>query len=215
MQLQFLYKICSKFSKLVLFLTIKSYLHILKSYFNVISYEDHSAITQASYYIVTGILKKWQLIFYGTSTNPIRIRTRQFNPVHQSAYLPSHFVHYPFTVDDDPLQLSGYPGNRDFFSPSTFQSYQGPYSGAASNLQASVATLDGSSAPILSNHLPGDVSSASAFDSPSAPSSVQADGSLDTTRRILHDCDPQCDAQGCYGKGPTQCVACKNYRLDK
>ena len=198
-----------------MFLTIKSYLHILKSYFNVISYEDHSAITQASYYIVTGILKKWQLIFYGTSTNPIRIRTRQFNPVHQSAYLPSHFVHYPFTVDDDPLQLSGYPGNRDFFSPSTFQSYQGPYSGAASNLQASVATLDGSSAPILSNHLPGDVSSASAFDSPSAPSSVQADGSLDTTRRILHDCDPQCDAQGCYGKGPTQCVACKNYRLDK
>ncbi|XP_071645509.1 furin-like protease 2 isoform X1 [Temnothorax longispinosus] len=161
-----------------------------------------------------GILKKWQLIFYGTSTNPIRIRTRQFNPVHSPHYLSSHSVRYPFSVDDDPLQLSGYPGNRDFFSPSTFQSYQGPYSGAASNLQASVATLDGSSAPILSNHLPGDVSSASAFDSPSAASSVQADGSLDTTRRILHDCDPQCDAQGCYGKGPTQCVGCKNYRLD-
>ncbi|KZC04039.1 Furin-like protease 2 [Dufourea novaeangliae] len=64
-----------------------------------------------------GILKKWQLIFYGTATNPIRIRTRQFNP-----------------------------------------GYQGP--------------------------------------------------------KILHDCDPQCDPQGCYGKGPTQCIACKNYRLD-
>lgn len=160
---------------------------------------------------VTGILKKWQLIFYGTSTNPIRIRTRQFNPVH-SAYRPSHSLHYPFTVDDDPL--SGYPGNSDFFSSSTFQSYQGSYTGAASNLQASVATLDGSSAPLLTNHLPGDVSSASAFDSPSVASSAQ-DGSLDTTRRILHDCDPQCDVQGCYGKGPTQCVACKNYRLDK
>lgn len=164
--------------------------------------------------LVAGILKKWQLIFYGTSTNPIRLRTRQFNPVH-SAYLSSHSVHYPFTVDDDPLQLSGYPGNSDFFSSSTFQNYQGPYAGAASNLQASVATLDGSSAPILTNHLPGDVSSAAAFDSPSAASSAQVDGSLDTTRRILHDCDPQCDAQGCYGKGPTQCVACKNYRLDK
>ncbi|RLU19494.1 hypothetical protein DMN91_008051 [Ooceraea biroi] len=159
-----------------------------------------------------GILKKWQLIFYGTSTNPIRIRTRQFNPVH-SAYISSHSVRYPFTVDD-PLQLSGYPGNSDFFSASTFQSYQGPYAGAASNIQASVATLDGSSASLLTNRLPGDVSSASAFDSPSMASSAQADGTLDTARRILHDCDPQCDAQGCYGKGPTQCVACKNYRLD-
>lgn len=156
---------------------------------------------------VSGILKKWQLIFYGTATNPIRIRTRQFNPVH-SAYSSAH---YPFTIDDDPLQLA-YPGNPDFFSTSTFQDYQGPYLGAGSNVQASVATLDGSSAPILTNRLPGDVSSASAFDSPSA---AQVDGSLDTSRRILHDCDPQCDLQGCYGKGPTQCVACKNYRLDK
>ncbi|XP_014467641.1 PREDICTED: furin-like protease 2 isoform X2 [Dinoponera quadriceps] len=120
-----------------------------------------------------GILKKWQLIFYGTATNPIRLRNRHFNP-----------------------------------------SYQGPYTGAASNVQASVATLDGSSAPLLTNRLPGDVSSAAAYDSPLAASSSQADGSLDTTRRILHDCDPQCDSQGCYGKGPTQCVACKNYRLD-
>ncbi|XP_020283129.1 furin-like protease 2 isoform X1 [Pseudomyrmex gracilis] len=156
-----------------------------------------------------GILKKWQLIFYGTSTNPIRIRTRQFNPVHVP-YLPSYSVQYPSTVDDR-LQLSGYPGNSDFFSSSTFQNYQGQFAAAASNIQASVATLDGSSAPLLTNRLPGDVPS-SAFDSPSMAS--QADGTLDTTRRILHDCDPQCDAQGCYGKGPTQCVACKNYRLD-
>lgn len=34
-------------------------------------------------------------------------------------------------------------------------------------------------------------------------------------RRVLHSCDPECDPQGCYGKGPTQCVACKHYRLDK
>lgn len=32
---------------------------------------------------------------------------------------------------------------------------------------------------------------------------------------ILHaNCDPECDSQGCYGKGPTQCVSCKHYRLD-
>ncbi|XP_012281896.1 furin-like protease 2 [Orussus abietinus] len=107
-----------------------------------------------------GILKKWQLIFYGTATNPIRIRMQQYN-----------------------------------------QGYQGPYSGAASDVQASVATLDGSSAPLLTNQLPGDTANVLA-------------GSLDPTKRILHDCDPQCDPQGCYGKGPTQCIACKTYRLD-
>ncbi|XP_033231362.1 furin-like protease 2 isoform X2 [Belonocnema kinseyi] len=107
-----------------------------------------------------GILKKWQLIFYGTATNPIRIRTRQYNP-----------------------------------------GYQAPYVGAASNLEASVATLDGSSGSLLTNRLPGDLS--------------PLDGSYDPTKRIqLHHCDPQCDAQGCYGEGPTQCVACKTYRLD-
>ncbi|XP_047368153.1 furin-like protease 2 isoform X1 [Vespa velutina] len=158
-----------------------------------------------------GILKKWQLIFYGTATNPIRIRTRQFNPV--QAHSPFSSVHYPFSIDDDPL-AQDHRDDTDFFAPSTFQSYQGPYAGAASNVHASVATLDGSSAPILTNRLPGDTAAASGFDSPSVPSSQIADGSLDTTRQILHDCDPQCDSQGCYGKGPTQCVACKNYRLD-
>lgn len=161
-------------------------------------------------FTVTGILKKWQLIFYGTATNPIRIRTRQFNPVQAHSSYAS--AHYPFPVDDDPLAL-GHRGDVDFFPSSTFQGYQGyPYVGAASNVQASVATLDGSSAPILTNRLPGDTSSS--YDSPSSSSQV-GDDSLDTTRKILHDCDPQCDSQGCYGKGPTQCIACKNYRLDK
>uniref|UniRef100_A0A0C9QJY7 furin n=1 Tax=Fopius arisanus TaxID=64838 RepID=A0A0C9QJY7_9HYME len=111
-----------------------------------------------------GILKKWQLIFYGTATNPIKIRTRQFNP-----------------------------------------NYQGSYAGAASNVQASVASLDGSSAPILTNRLPEDIAD---------DISRNLQGSLDPSRRIVHDCDPQCDHQGCYDKGPTECVACKTYRLD-
>ncbi|KAE8748948.1 hypothetical protein FOCC_FOCC004353, partial [Frankliniella occidentalis] len=32
---------------------------------------------------------------------------------------------------------------------------------------------------------------------------------------ILHDCDHEClEAAGCYGKGPTACLACKHYKLD-
>lgn len=156
---------------------------------------------------VTGILKKWQLIFYGTATNPIRIRTRQFNPVQTNSYpyynAPSYG--YPALRATAPELQS----DIDFFRPSAFQGYQGPYVGSASNVDASVATLDGSSAPILTNRLPGDAGTAA----DDVSRSLQ--GSLDPSRRILHDCDPQCDHQGCYGKGPTQCVGCKTYRLDK
>ncbi|XP_034935212.1 furin-like protease 2 [Chelonus insularis] len=111
-----------------------------------------------------GILKKWQLIFYGTASNPIRIRT-QFNPT---------FVN--------------------------------SYSGATSNIQESLASLDGSASSILTNRLsnnniPSDISR-----------SLQS--SLDPSKQVLHNCDPQCDDQGCYGTGPTECISCKNYRLD-
>nr|CAD7264540.1 unnamed protein product [Timema shepardi] len=33
-------------------------------------------------------------------------------------------------------------------------------------------------------------------------------------RTIMYDCDTECDHQGCYGQGPTQCVACGHYKLD-
>ena len=151
---------------------------------------------------VTGILKKWQLIFYGTATNPIRIRTRQFNPVQTPLQAYSSPVQYQYPFAQQPLTPVRDHYDTDFFPPSAFQGYQSPYVGAASNLEASVATLDGSSGSLLTNRLPGDQS--------------LSDGSFDPTKRIQHhDCDPQCDAQGCYGKGPTQCVACKSYRLDK
>ena len=95
----------------------------------------------------------------------------------------------------------------DFFASSGFQGYQGLYAGAASNIEASMATLDSSAGSLMTNRLPGDT----------AAEVAQPDGfSLDPTKRIqFHDCDVQCEVQGCYGKGPTQCVACKNYRLDK
>ncbi|XP_031779685.1 furin-like protease 2 isoform X2 [Nasonia vitripennis] len=154
-----------------------------------------------------GILKKWQLVFYGTASNPIRIRTKQYNPVQAPSEAQLSSIHYPAHYERaqaQPVRASDYDyPNADFFSTSGFQAYQDPYAGAASNVDPSMTTLDGSSGPLMTNRLPGDTAA------------VQLDGSLDPSRRVqLRDCDPQCDVQGCYGKGPTQCVACKNYRLD-
>ncbi|XP_046429629.1 furin-like protease 2 isoform X1 [Neodiprion fabricii] len=133
-----------------------------------------------------GILKKWQLIFYGTATNPIRIRTQQFNPVQANPSILS-----PFSQTHLPQGFY----NSDFFGVSAFQTYQGAFTGSASNVQESVASLDGSAASILTNQLPNDVAS-------------------NSDRFVNQRCDPQCDSQGCYGDGPTHCIACKNYRLD-
>lgn len=161
----------------------------------------------------TGILKKWQLIFYGTATNPIRLRNRQYNPVQaQTSY---GFARFPNPIDHS-LSSSHDYGDIDFFGSSTFQNYQGPYAAAASNVvQSSVATLDGASGSLLTNRLPGDTSASLDADQPASALSQSEEQSLDPAKRILHDCDPQCDPQGCYGKGPTHCIACKTYRLDK
>ncbi|KAK0087632.1 hypothetical protein PV325_000511 [Microctonus aethiopoides] len=161
--------------------------------------------------INAGILNKWQLIFYGTATNPISIRSRQFNPVQQQ----THFSPYnPSSALSSSLpHVHSLAAERhvsnifDFFQPYAFQNYQGPYTGAASNVQSSVASLDGSPAPILTNRLPGNSDSIDDINR-----SLQ--GSLDPSRTVLHNCDPQCDHQGCYGPGPTECIACKAYRLD-
>lgn len=164
------------------------------------------------YFFFPGILNKWQLIFYGTATNPISIRSRQFNPVQQQ----THFSPYnPSSALSSSLpHVHSLAAERhvsnifDFFQPYAFQNYQGPYTGAASNVQSSVASLDGSPAPILTNRLPGNSDSIDDINR-----SLQ--GSLDPSRTVLHNCDPQCDHQGCYGPGPTECIACKAYRLDK
>lgn len=138
-----------------------------------------------------GILKKWQLIFYGTATNPIRIRNRPYNLVKMLAnfrIIPEIFNIY---LCDERLEKSSLTLE--------FQGYQGLYAGAASSLESSMATFDGNSGSLMTNRLP---------EPDTSP--------LDITRRIqFHDCDSQCNIQGCYGKGPTQCVSCKNYRLDK
>lgn len=84
----------------------------------------------------TGILKKWQLIFYGTATNPIRLRNR--NPAYQGA---------PFAVLQNqapssqrggfalpPTGFSGFGG--DFFAKS-FQNLPDIFA-AGSNIDVSV-----------------------------------------------------------------------------
>lgn len=38
---------------------------------------------------------------------------------------------------------------------------------------------------------------------------------IDSSKASLDDCHEECDQQGCYGKGPTKCVSCRNKRLDK
>lgn len=80
-----------------------------------------------------------------------------------------------------------YNTNQDVYSSYVFN-------GAASNPEQSVTTFDGHNIPITQR------------------GNVMSDAN---TKVVQRDCDPECDQQGCYGRGPTQCVACKHYRLDK
>lgn len=145
-----------------------------------------------------GILKKWQLIFYGTATNPIRLRpdlrigSASGIPVAQVSASQNSYI-FP---DSQP---TGSPADDYFngFNPG-FQNFPNIYSVAGSNPEASVAPLEGDEIP--------DNAVQATYDKDS--SSIA--GSL----KVLHTCDPECDSQGCYGKGPTQCIACKHYKLD-
>ncbi|KAL1453686.1 hypothetical protein WDU94_010006 [Cyamophila willieti] len=149
-----------------------------------------------------GILKKWQLIFYGTSTNPIRLRTR--NPGFQGT---------PFAVQPAQQRASSVPSTTVFggFPSSGFSSFGSdlfnqPFRnlpdlfGAGSNMDVSVATLNSRS-------------SGSGFSNPSMSLQVSGNRPIEG-QQVLHDCDPECDGQGCFGKGPGQCIACRQYRLD-
>ncbi|KAJ2949490.1 hypothetical protein O0L34_g15413 [Tuta absoluta] len=127
-----------------------------------------------------GILKKWQLIFYGTNVEPVRYRTKK--PSAPAFSFPTAADGYE-TVGDS------------FYSTDAFANYQNypTLFAAGSNPEKAVANLDGHNVP-----------------SPHGEN-VLADSN---DKRVMHECDPECDSQGCYGKGPTQCIACKHYRLD-
>ncbi|XKL69164.1 hypothetical protein PGB90_006933 [Kerria lacca] len=134
-----------------------------------------------------GILKKWQLIFYGTATNPIRLKSVQ---------TPQSVA--PFAISQPQARSSSFPfGN------------------------AIIPSGGGSISDILSQpsfrNIPDIFASGSepegAVISPPNDRPIQSIRSMEG-QRILHDCAPECDYRGCYGKGPTQCVSCKHYRLD-
>uniref|UniRef100_A0A1B6GHW2 furin n=2 Tax=Proconiini TaxID=565685 RepID=A0A1B6GHW2_9HEMI len=127
-----------------------------------------------------GILRKWQLIFYGTAVNPIRLRSSQGSPLAQGSEA------YAFPSSSPGV----YGGSGDIFSQQTFANLPNIFSVAGSEPEGSVATLKGNKPPEMLE-------------------STGMEG-----RMVLHTCDPECNSHGCYGKGPTQCVACKHFRLD-
>ncbi|XP_041980704.1 furin-like protease 2 isoform X2 [Aricia agestis] len=127
-----------------------------------------------------GILKKWQLIFYGTATDPVRLRTKR----------PHLAPQYAFPTGADTYDNSGDP----FYNTDAFNNYQNFPSlfAAGSDPEKAVASLDGQT----------------------IPSHGETAHSDSNDKRVMYDCDSECDSQGCYGKGPSQCVACKQYKLD-
>lgn len=140
-----------------------------------------------------GILSKWQLIFYGTQTNPIRVKSdSQRSNGNLNSANANPFV-FPTETDLNQPASGSYYNNPDLYAG--YVNYPNYFAGAGSNIEKTVATLDGHNIPTAQRE------------------NVMADSNNKLV--VLHDCDPECDQQGCYGKGPTQCVACKHYRLDK
>lgn len=137
-----------------------------------------------------GMLQKWQLIFYGTQINPIRLKNDNADNGARSSIQSNPYIS-PTETD---LTQSSVGTNYFANNFNGFVNYQNLFSGAGSNVEKTYATLDGHNIPT------------------SQRENVMADSNNKLV--ILHDCDPECDQQGCYGRGPTQCVACKQYRLD-
>nr|CAD7439909.1 unnamed protein product [Timema bartmani] len=150
------------------------------------------------------ILKKWQLIFYGTATSPIRLRS------HGGVSFPSASVQQPVAQgpfmfpqtsapSPAPAESGGfYGGSGDIFSNGGYQNFPNIYTAAGSDMQVSLAPLDSNnkSTSYQENLMSAEESNG---------------GGL---KKVSHICDPECDSQGCYGQSPSQCVACKHYKLD-
>lgn len=134
-----------------------------------------------------GILKKWQLIFYGTETNPIRLRSSS-----QAAWKSSNPISFPTRSEPytpEPLVTDNIFGPELY---KDFNNFQHVYSFSGSDPVQSISTLDGKKTIARNN-----------------------DNRIDTDEETKDNCDEQCDDQGCFGKGPNKCVACRNKRMDK
>ncbi|XP_033150164.1 furin-like protease 2 isoform X1 [Drosophila busckii] len=132
-----------------------------------------------------GILSKWQLIFYGTATQPMRLK---------SELLQNQRASNPFLYSAPATGAAANADNADSFA--SYLNYQHIFSSAGSSPEIATATLDGQNMNLTASSM-------------STPNENN-----DNNKPMLEGCDAECDALGCYGRGPTQCVACSHYRLD-
>lgn len=131
-----------------------------------------------------GVLKKWQLIFYGTSVNPVRLR-----PTNGARSTPWKSPLNTFTF---PTQSQPVTQVTDNFFDADVYNFGNVYAFAGSNPEVAISSLDGKNTKVRDNY-----------------------NNVDTDEETKENCDEQCDDQGCFGRGPTKCIACRNKRMDK
>lgn len=161
---------------------------------------------------LVGILKRWQLIFYGTATNPVRVKN-----------IPTPSQPIPFAIQQPQARSNNFPYSNSYLPsgsisdiinqqgfkniPEIFASGSEPEVKLVKRIAYTMGCGEDSMMVFFSQgsviSFPND-----------RPRPLQIARSMEG-RRILHDCDPECDDHGCYGKGPTRCVSCKRYKLDK
>ncbi|XP_017055608.1 furin-like protease 2 isoform X2 [Drosophila ficusphila] len=158
-----------------------------------------------------GILSKWQLIFYGTSDPPMHDKSELLN---SSPQLRSPIGSNPFLIPSASNigQPANEGGNFNTDSFAGYLNYQNIFSSAGSNPEPATATLDGQN--VNASVATGGPAEFAGLTAASPAQLVAAPDSRDGSKLILHSCDAECDSSGCYGRGPTQCVACSHYRLD-
>ncbi|CAH1972311.1 unnamed protein product [Acanthoscelides obtectus] len=140
-----------------------------------------------------GILKKWQLIFYGTSVNPVRLRTP--NGARSTPWKsPLNNIAFPTQPQPLPQVSNNFFDTSDYFK--NFQNFPNVYEFSGSDQDPIVSSLDGKK--VRDNNSQNN----------------QVDLDLDD-EQSRDGCDEQCDEQGCFGRGPAKCIACKNKRMDK
>lgn len=139
-----------------------------------------------------GILSKWQLIFYGTSSQPMRLKSELVNT--QVRNSPASANPFLFPSGSNIGQPANEGGNFNTDNFASYLNYQNIFSSAGSSPEVATATLDGQNVTITAE----------------AQQLINKDN-----KQIHYSCDAECDSLGCYGRGPTQCVACSHYRLDK
>ncbi|KAH8385207.1 hypothetical protein KR200_005715, partial [Drosophila serrata] len=163
-----------------------------------------------------GILSKWQLIFYGTSSQPMRLKSSELlnngggPPQLRSSPIGSHTNPFLFPSASNIGQPANEGGNFNTDSFASYLNYQNIFTSAGSNPEPATATLDGHNV----NTSSAAVEAAAPITSVTQLMSSTNDARAGSKLTILHSCDAECDSSGCYGRGPTQCVACSHYRLD-